>query len=219
MNKLVNSVECAKILSLELNRSIQREFISRLATENRIPYQEFEGKKLYNPSEVMKNLPPERVTSYNDSKRDYIYQLDVIEYFQAQGLNIKFDRKHKTKKSYKSDDTFNIYLPTIIAPSIEDVRVKLNEHKPTKEALNIITDEMIQKEIESQTIEYGTLNTLWCVYVTRSINKDYIDNLKVEVDELTDNQLLMVFYSILDMFVKANVVADIVLDEVYNKID
>ena len=67
MNDLVNSVECAKILTKKLNRSIKREFISRLAKENKIPFYDIDGKKLYRPNEIINNLPKSRTTSIQDN--------------------------------------------------------------------------------------------------------------------------------------------------------
>lgn len=219
MENLVNSVTCAEIVSKELNRSVKREYISRLAKEERIPYHLVEGKKYYKPSEVIAHLPQERITSSINAKREYIDQLHIIEHFQDQGLNISFDRKDRTKKSYQDEAQYNTHLPLIQAPTVESVRKAIDKLDPTDEAYNCLSDEVIQDEIKCNEVNYILLESMWDSISSRLMQKEFEKELNIELDPLSDNQVLFIFYSILDLFPNDDYLADWIMDEVYSKIE
>lgn len=217
MENLVNSVKCAELVSNELKRSVKREYISRLASESKIPYHLVDGKKMYYPSEVISNLPMPRITSYinDDLKRVYIDQLNIIEHFQSQGVGISFDRKRRTKKSYQNDEEFNTMLPLMNIPTIDEVKKELEKQDLTKEEKQILTDELIEKEIFVYEDIYLTLSNIW--FSIHSSRQEFENNLNVDCNKLDDNQKLMIFYILLEQFPKANYIADGILDTVVFK--
>lgn len=218
MESLVNSVKCAEIVSNELNRSVKREYISRLASDERIPYHLVEGKKYYKPSEVIESLPKERITSSNSAKREFIDQLDVIEHFQTQGVNISFDRKMRTKKSYRNDEEFNSMLPLMNIPTIDEVKQELLKKELSLEERNHISDELIEEAIKGYSSNYITLNTIWSYFNNRYIIQGFEQDLNIDCDMLNDNQKLMVFYILIEQYPRIDYIVDGIIDEIYSKV-
>ena len=94
-NELVNAVQCAKIITNEFNRKVDRSYITRLANENRIPYEVFEGKKLFNPQYVLDNLPAERLVA--SKFEDEVTQLKIIDEAIASGVKVNFNNQRPKK--------------------------------------------------------------------------------------------------------------------------
>lgn len=212
-NELVNAVQCAKIITNEFNRKVDRSYITRLANENRIPYEVFEGKKLFNPQYVLDNLPAERLVA--SKFEDEVTQLKIIEDFIADGVKVKFN-KQRPKSLFSNPNEFCQDLPLIEELTIEDIRKTLKEmdyhgEKFTKEELELITDDIIQKQLEENKADYKTLNNLW---KNHNEGEHFFRSIfDKETDCLTHKQELMFFYTIMYQFPRAKFIAEWCFEE------
>ena len=123
-NELVNAVQCAKIITNEFNRKVDRSYITRLANENRIPYEVFEGKKLFNPQYVLDNLPAERLVA--SKFEDEVTQLKIIDEAIASGVKVNFNNQ-RPKKLFSNPTSLYEHLPFIEELTIEDIRKALKK--------------------------------------------------------------------------------------------
>lgn len=201
-NELVNAVQCAKIITIEYGRKVDRSYITRLANNDRIPYEVFEGNKLFNPRYVLDSLPAERfVASKFD---DDVTQLKIIEEAIADGVKVKFN-KQRPKKLFADPGKLFEDLPLIEDLTIEDIRKSLKKKDYTKEELELITDDIIQKQIDENKIDFNTLNDFWKHHGGyEQFYKDYNKNLGL----FSIEEELKLFYLIMWQFPRADFIAE-----------
>lgn len=157
-NELVNAVQCAKIITNEYQRKVDRSYITRLANDERIPYQVFDGNKLFNPRDVLDSLPAERavVSKFDDE----VTQLKIIEEAISNGVKVKFN-KQRPKKLFADPNELYNQLPFIEDLTVEDIRKSLKRKDYEKEELELITDDLIQKQIDENKVNFNTLDSFW----------------------------------------------------------
>lgn len=157
-NELVNAVQCAKIITNEFNRKVDRSYITRLANENRIPYEVFEGKKLFNPQYVLDNLPAERLVA--SKFEDEVTQLKIIDEAIASGVKVNFNNQ-RPKKLFSNPTSLYEHLPFIEELTIEDIRKALKKMGCSKEEMELVTDDIIKKQLEENKVDFKTLDNFW----------------------------------------------------------
>lgn len=207
-NELVNAVQCAKIITNEYGRKVDRSYITRLANNDRIPYEVFEDNKLFNPKDVLDSLPAERfVASKFD---DEVTQLKIIEEAISNGVKVKFN-KQRPKKLFADPGKLCEDLPLIEDLTIEDIRKSLKKKDYEKEELELITDDIIQRQIDQNKVDFKTLNDFWkhssdgeSVYFMEFNNKSSC---------FTDDQSLKLFCMIMWQFPRADFIAEWCYDE------
>ncbi|MCT7498939.1 hypothetical protein [Aliarcobacter cryaerophilus] len=213
-NDLVNAVQCAKIITNKLNRKVDRSYITKLANENRIPYEVFEGKKIFNPQYVLDNLPAERLVA--SKFEDDVTQLKIIEEFIADGGKVNFN-KQRPKKLFSNPNELCRYLPIIEELTIDDIRKALKKINYNNEIFNngkieLITDSIIQKYIDENRVDYNTLNNFW--KYRKESEGFFISDFDKETETLSYRQELMLFHMIIYQFPRANFIADWCLEEI-----
>lgn len=202
-NELVNAVQCAKIITNEYKRKVDRSYITRLANEDRIPYEVFEGNKLFNPQYVLDNLPAERFVSSKFD--DEVTQLKIIEEAISDGVKVKFN-KQRPKKLFATPDELAENLPFIEDLTIEDIRKSLKKLAYTKEELNLITDNIIQKQINENYVNFNTLDGFWKYH--NEGEQFFISDFDKETQYLSGKQELMFFHMIMWQFPRADFIAE-----------
>lgn len=208
-NDLVNASQCANIITNDFKRKVDRSYITRLANEDRIPYEIYDGMKLFNPQYVLDNLPAERLVS--SKFEDEVTQLKIIEEFIADGVKVNFN-KQRPKKLFSNLSEFSKDLPIIEELTIDDIRKALKQLKTvSKEEIGIITDDVIQKQLEENRADYNTLNNLW--KYRREGEQFFRSDFDKETQCLSHKQELMFFYMIMYQFPRAKFIAEWCWDE------
>ncbi len=221
--ELVNATKCAEILTNELDRPVKRPYLSRLAAEEKITYHLVKGQKLFNPIEVLHDLPAERMTSskFEDIKpiQDEVYNIpsdkDLINHFKANGF--KFEVIPVIEEYPEFSDTIGKNcLPFLQLPTIKDVKKELSVLELCDKQKELITDEYIEKNIKELNPSFTELNTLWANFMSLKVEKDYKEQFDTNVDGFTASQMAYIKYLLLDSFCNAEVIADCIDDETFN---
>jgi len=206
MAELLNSTDCAKELTKRLNRSIKREFISRLAKEERISYHVINGKKYFDPVVVARELPPERTTSVENyeqklqTKIEQITQYDICEYYKSTGLNIDYNGREDDFKQNLSRS-----LPHIVLPTADEIKEQLFKEYETelKEVENDKIIKAIENTMKEFTPNYELLNLLYGA-ITNDFafdDKSRFEKLfNITVNNFTEDQEVYLLFLILDSF-------------------
>lgn len=217
--ELVNATKCAEILTNELDRPVKRPYLSRLAAEEKIAYHLVKGQKLFNPIEVLHDLPAERMTSskFEDIKpiQDEVYNIptdkDLINHFKANGFKFGVIPALKNNPELSSG-----YLPKIELPTIKDVKKELSVLELCDKQKELITDEYIEQNIKELNPSFTELNTLWADFMSLKVEQDYKEQFDTDVDGFTASQIAYIKYLLLDSFCNAEVIADCIDDETFN---
>lgn len=228
-NELVSATECARILTHELDRPVKRPYLSKLAADERIPYCILKDKKLFNPIEVLNNLPSERMTSSkycNTSKSELsektneVKKIEVptdkifINHFKANGFKFGIIEAVKNNIELSSQ-----YLPKIEVPTVIDIKKELSVLKLSKKQKMLITDGFIEKSIIELSPSFEELNTLWSSFMSLTIEEEYKKIFDTNVDEFTDSQIAYIKYLLLDSFSNAELIATCIEDKTYYSVD
>lgn len=207
-NELVNAVQCAKIITNEFNRKVDRSYITRLANENRIPYEVFEGKKLFNPQYVLDNLPAERLVA--SKFEDDVTQLKIIEEFIADGGKVNFN-KQRPKKLFSNPTSLYEHLPFIEELTIEDIRKALKKMGCSKEEMELVTDDIIKKQLEENKVDFKTLDNFWRYH--SDFEQSFKESYNKEIRYFSFDDEIKLFYLIMWQFPRADFIADWCLEE------
>ncbi len=207
-NELVNAVQCAKIITNEFNRKVDRSYITRLANENRIPYEVFEGKKLFNPQYVLDNLPAERLVA--SKFEDEVTQLKIIDEAIASGVKVNFNNQ-RPKKLFSNPTSLYEHLPFVEELAIEDIRKALKKMGCTKEELELVTDDIIKKQLEENKVDFKTLDNFWRYH--NDFEQSFKESYNKEVRYFSFDDEMKLFYLIMWQFPRADFIADWCLEE------
>lgn len=217
MAELLNSTDCAKELTKRLNRSVKREFISKLAKEERLSYHIISGKKYFDPLVVARELPPERTTSVDNYEKKIqhkilnLTQYDVIEHFKSNGLNIDYEGR---EDDYKQNCL--ISLPKILLPTVDEVKEQL--FKDYEEELKDVENDNVLKAIENTmkdfTPNYELLDLFYGSITGDLLNdKSRFEELfNIKVTSFIENQKIYLLFLILDSFPTMDTLLDAIYD-------
>lgn len=207
-NELVNAVQCAKIITNEFNRKVDRTYITRLANENRIPYEVFEGKKLFNPQYVLDNLPAERLVA--SKFEDEVTQLKIIDEAIASGVKVNFNNQ-RPKKLFSNPTSLYEHLPFIEELTIEDIRKALKKMGCSKEEMELVTDDIIKKQLEENKVDFKTLDNFWRYH--SDFEQIFKESYNKEIRYFSFDDEMKLFYLIMWQFPRADFIADWCLEE------
>jgi|LSQX01.1.fsa_nt_gb hypothetical protein len=207
-NELVNAVQCAKIITNEFNRKVDRTYITRLANENRIPYEVFEGKKLFNPQYVLDNLPAERLVA--SKFEDEVTQLKIIDEAIASGVKVNFNNQ-RPKKLFSNPTSLYEHLPFIEELTIEDIRKALKKMGCSKEEMELVTDDIIKKQLEENKVDFKTLDNFWRYH--SDFEQSFKESYNKEIRYFSFDDEIKLFYLIMWQFPRADFIADWCLEE------
>ncbi len=207
-NELVNAVQCAKIITNEFNRKVDRTYITRLANENRIPYEVFEGKKLFNPQYVLDNLPAERLVA--SKFEDEVTQLKIIDEAIASGVKVNFNNQ-RPKKLFSNPTSLYEHLPFIEELTIEDIRKALKKMGCSKEEMELVTDDIIKKQLEENKVDFKTLDNFWRYH--SDFEQIFKESYNKEIRYFSFDDEIKLFYLIMWQFPRADFIADWCLEE------
>lgn len=207
-NELVNAVQCAKIITNEFNRKVDRSYITRLANENRIPYEVFEGKKLFNPQYVLDNLPAERLVA--SKFEDEVTQLKIIDEAIASGVKVNFNNQ-RPKKLFSNPTSLYEHLPFIEELTIEDIRKALKKMGCSKEEMELVTDDIIKKQLEENKVDFKTLDNFWRYH--SDFEQIFKESYNKEIRYFSFDDEIKLFYLIMWQFPRADFIADWCLEE------
>lgn len=207
-NELVNAVQCAKIITNEFNRKVDRSYITRLANENRIPYEVFEGKKLFNPQYVLDNLPAERLVA--SKFEDEVTQLKIIDEAIASGVKVNFNNQ-RPKKLFSNPTSLYEHLPFIEELTIEDIRKALKKMGCSKEEMELVTDDIIKKQLEENKVDFKTLDNFWRYH--SDFEQSFKESCNKEIRYFSFDDEMKLFYLIMWQFPRADFIADWCLEE------
>ncbi len=207
-NELVNAVQCAKIITNEFNRKVDRSYITRLANENRIPYEVFEGKKLFNPQYVLDNLPAERLVA--SKFEDEVTQLKIIDEAIASGVKVNFNNQ-RPKKLFSNPTSLYEHLPFIEELTIEDIRKALKKMGCSKEEMELVTDDIIKKQLEENKVDFKTLDNFWRYH--SDFEQSFKESYNKEIRYFSFDDEMKLFYLIMWQFPRADFIVDWCLEE------
>ncbi len=207
-NELVNAVQCAKIITNEFNRKVDRSYITRLANENRIPYEVFEGKRLFNPQYVLDNLPAERLVA--SKFEDEVTQLKIIDEAIASGVKVNFNNQ-RPKKLFSNPTSLYEHLPFIEELTIEDIRKALKKMGCSKEEMELVTDDIIKKQLEENKVDFKTLDNFWRYH--SDFEQSFKESYNKEIRYFSFDDEMKLFYLIMWQFPRADFIVDWCLEE------
>ena len=207
-NELVNAVQCAKIITNEFNRKVDRWYITRLANANRITYEVFEGKKLFNPQYVLDNLPAERLVA--SKFEDEVTQLKIIDESIASGVKVNFNNQ-RPKKLFSNPTSLYEHLPFIEELTIEDIRKALKKMGCSKEEMELVTDDIIKKQLEENKVDFKTLDNFWRYH--SDFEQSFKESYNKEIRYFSFDDEMKLFYLIMWQFPRADFIVDWCLEE------
>lgn len=202
-NELLNAVQCAKVITNEYGRKVDRSYITRLANNERIPYEVVDGNKLFNPQLVFDNLPAERLVASKFD--DELTQLKIIEEAIEDGVKVKFN-KQRPKSLFSDPKICYGELPLIDDLTIEDIRKALKDMDLEKEDMELITDDIIQKHLDENKVDFKTLDNFWKHHsdFEQFFKKEYIE----DIGYFSQEERFKLFYLIMWQFPRAKFIAD-----------
>jgi len=211
-NELVNATLCAKILTEQMDRPVKRAYISKLAADGRVPFHTIDGKKMFNPVEVMNGLPAERSTSAKYEQKEHIQEVkeivnsptkkDIINHFKA--LGFRFAAEHD------KIDLLNIELPTV-----KDVKKELSVLELSAKQKELLTDKYLAKSIIELSPSLIEIKEIWENFMSLSLEKEYEKTFDTEIDNFSQSQISFIRYILLSSFSSAEILADCIEEKTH----